>query len=232
MLAALKGILRECRRLGHMSAEACAIACDLKAVRGERLPRGRGLTSGELRGLFEACAADETAAGRRDEAILATLYGAGLRRCELSALDRSDWDAETGALTVRAGKGTKARLTYLSGGAAQAIAAWCAVRGDDAGPLFWPADRLGSVSAGRLSDQGVLRVTHKRGREAAVSAFSPHDLRRSMISDLLDAGADISTAQRLAGHANVNTTQRYDRRGEQAKQRAAGLLSVPFVSAV
>lgn len=79
-----------------------------------------------------------------------------------------------------------------------------------------------------MSEQGVLRALQRRGEQAGVAPFSPHDLRRTFISDLLDAGADIVTVSQLAGHASPSTTSRYDRRGEEAKLRAIDLLNVPY----
>jgi site-specific recombinase XerD len=228
MLAALRGVLREAWRLDLLPAEAYRRAADLPAVRGVRLPRGRALSTGELRALFAACAADPSPAGARDAALLAVLYGAGLRRAESVNLDVGDYEADGGSLTVRRGKGRKARRCYLATGGQAALRGWLAVRCSAPGPLFLPIDKAGCIGWRRLSDQAVLVILRKRARQAVVATFSPHDLRRTFISDLLEQGADVSAVQQLAGHANVATTARYDRRGEQAKRRAAALLHVPY----
>ena len=230
MLASLRGVLREGWRLGRMTAEEYQRAADLPAVRGTTLPRGRALTLGELRALFAAVAEDARPATRaRDAALLAVLYGAGVRRAEAVTLDVADYDPDSGALTIRHGKGNKARMVYATNGARDALAAWLTVRGREPGPLFVPVDKAGRIILRRLTPESVFDRLGALAKRASIPRFSPHDMRRSFISDLLDNGADLAVVQAMAGHANPATTAEYDRRGEHAKKRAAGLLVVPYV---
>ena len=236
MLSALRGVLKAAWRLGQLPTEEYHRAIDLPAVRGENLPRGRALSAGELRALFGVCG-DGRNAGIRDQALLGVLYGCGLRRAEAVALDCADYYKDGKELKIRQGKGNKQRAVYLPPGAATAIERWIWLRGESVGheenePLFLPVLKGKAASGGRivlrrLTDQSVMDILLRRAKQAGLKKTSPHDFRRTFISDLLDAGADIATVQKMAGHSNVSTTARYDRRGEAAKQKAAGLLHVP-----
>lgn len=231
-LAALRGVLREAWRLGYTDAEAYRHAADLPPVRGSSRLQGRALTAGELRALFATCAAAPGAAAARDAALLAVLYGGGLRRGEVVALDLADYDDSSGALRVQQGKGRKPRTAYLTGAGAAALTAWLHSRGTAAGPLFLRVRRGGHMDPHmrRMTDQSVYDIVRRRAAQAGVPRFSPHDVRRTFISDLLDAGADLAAVQRLAGHADSAATARYDRRGAAAERRAATLLHVPYVA--
>jgi site-specific recombinase XerC len=113
MLAALRGVLREAWRLGQMTAEEFQRAADVPVIKAQTLPSGRALSSGEIAGLMGACGRDGSPAGARDAAIVALLYGAGLRRSESVGLDVADFNIETGELVIR-GKGRKDRLGYAT----------------------------------------------------------------------------------------------------------------------
>lgn len=228
-LSALRGVARASWQLGKMSAEDYHRIAAIKNVRGSRLPAGRALTAGEIGALLDTCASDETPAGARDAAVIALLYGAGLRRSEAAALDLNHYDSTVDELKV-IGKGDKERLVPLEAGVTAALDDWLSVRGSDAGPLLCPVRKGGRLELRRMSAQAIYDALLKRATDASIRSLSPHDLRRTFASDLLDVSGDVSAVQKLLGHANVQTTMRYDRRGEVAKRKAINLLHLPYRS--
>ena len=190
-----------------------------------------------------------TEKGQRDAALVALGYGCGLRRDELASLMVGDLDLVQRRVVVR-GKGNKERVVPVPPGAFHALRDYLEVRlsgaASTAGPaaedgpppsplyketaLFVRARRGGRLvaGAGALTGQAVYHVLQTRAVEAGVDSFSPHDLRRTYVGDLLDEGADLAVAQQLAGHASPTTTAGYDRRGERAKEQAASRLDVPY----
>jgi site-specific recombinase XerD len=196
-------------------------------------------------------------AGTRDAAIIGLLYAAGLRRGEVVKLNVRDYDPDTDKL-VLVDKRNKERTVYITNGAAEALNDWLAIRGTGNGPLFVEVNKGGKIlieresmivkptrkingvevpnkkagqiiyRGGAMTSQAIYNMLAKRAEDAGIKNFSPHDLRRTFISHLLDAGADLATVSKMAGHANIQTTARYDRRPEEAKKNTAKLLHVPY----
>ncbi len=152
------------------------------------------------------------ALGRRDHSILEVLYATGCRVTELVNLDLHDVDFETGTALVT-GKGNKQRLVPIGSYALDAIAVWLEDRlvirrpGGDSGALFL------TVRGNRMSRQTIWRIVDKAGRTAGIEKdlLSPHVLRHSCATHMVEGGADLRTVQEMLGHASISTTQVYTR---------------------
>jgi integrase len=217
-LCALRGVLREAARLEPHARAGLLEACELAGLRNAVLPAGRALAASEVQTLW-------LAGKTRQRAILAILYGAGLREEEAVRLEVADFDPTARTLRVD-GKGGKERLVPVPR-FARFVEAWLLERGPEPGPLLCPVTRGGRVVVRRMSERGLAKGVARMVAAAGLAHASPHDLRRTCITALLDAGADLGAVQDFAGHANVQTTRRYDRRGERAKVKAAELLYAP-----
>ncbi len=186
------------------------------ALRGPKRPQKlpRLLAQPDMTALVESPSGE----GRydlRDRAILETLYGAGLRVGELCSLNRQDLRLREGLVRVW-GKGGKERIVPLGRQAAAALSRYLAIwpnwramsnsddEGNEGAPLF--LNRLGK----RLTTRGLSSMLAKRVLQSGIlSSASPHGLRHSFATHLLDGGADLRAIQELLGHASLSTTQRY-----------------------
>jgi len=232
ILSALKGTARAAWQLGVITLEDFEKIRSVKGDTGARLPKGRDIRATELESLLAVCAHDKTAAGRRDAAILAVAAASGARRAELASIRTEDIRRENGLTIIRViGKRDKEREIYLHNGAQDALADWLAVRGDHRGAIFAPIDKSGRIARAGLTTTAMHLILAKRATQAGVSNVSLHDFRRTVTGDLLDKGADIASVASLLGHASVNTTARYDRRGQRARIAASQLVNVPYVAA-
>ena len=204
-LASLRSFFRHGQREGWTNGNPA------KALRNPRRQRKlpHFLSTGELDKLLSAPPANSYL-GLRDRALLEVMYSAGLRVSELVGLNRADLDLTEGIVRVR-GKGRKERLAPLGSFAAKAIEKWLAVRqvsprepeGGDS-PVF--VNRFGR----RLTTRSVARMLEKYLKLTGLDQrTSPHTLRHSFATHLLDSGADVRSVQELLGHKSIVTTQIY-----------------------
>jgi len=160
------------------------------------------ITADELNRLINGPKGDSSLAGLRDRAILELFFSTGLRVSELCALNR-DLDLSRDEFSVR-GKGEKIRVVFLSGDAKDAIKAYEKKRGDVEDALFI------STSNTRLTPRSIERIVKGYAIKAGITRkVTPHVIRHSFATDLLENGADLRSVQALLGHANIATTQVY-----------------------
>jgi integrase/recombinase XerD len=200
--------VRSFHRFLVMEGEARADPAE--GVARPKVPRNlpRPLSVDEVAALVAAPGNDDPVA-LRDRAILETLYGAGLRISELVALDVDDVDLEEGS--VRAvGKGSKERIVPLGRYAVRALEAY---RTRSRPALVGPRTRGAlflNTRGGRLTRQGCTNIIKATARRAGIrKRVTPHMLRHSFATHLLEGGADVRVVQELLGHASLATTQIY-----------------------
>lgn len=222
MLSALRQVLRRCWQAGRIPRDEYLLAVDIKPIPIRDPSPGRALDPREIERLVDAAKRIDGPRGLRDAAIIATLYGAGLRRIEASRARVADYDATAKELRVL-GKGSTYRTVPIIPGWEVDLERWIAhlqaFRPSD-GPLFPRlADLRTAMSPDDIGDV-IAEV-----REAANVPLTPHDLRRSFATHLIDRGVDLGLVKSLMGHKHIQTTTIYDRRGEEAKRRAVALLT-------
>lgn len=212
-LSTLKSVARHAWLLEQIDDKEFHRILSIKALRGTRIAQGRALAAHELKAIFTHLSTDLTMTRVRDAALFALLFGCGLRRGEVVALNIEDLDLDGGTVRVIA-KGDKERIVPLPDQFISLLRQWVFVRGDAAGALFLTVKKGEKLTARRLTANGLHWIVVRRRRECNLEPFSPHDLRRTFGTMLLDKGWDIRSVQLAMGHANIQTTTLYDKRGE------------------
>lgn len=209
-LVAVRALHRFLAEEGHRSGDPAA------DVEVPRVPQGlpKALTEEEVERLLAQVTGDEPSS-RRDRAILEVLYGTGARISELVGLSLGDLDLEAGLVRVY-GKGARERIVPLGRFARAALGAWLEAGGRERlVPERWArrtdADAVFlNQRGGRLSRQGAWGIVRRYGLAAGLGdRLTPHVLRHSCATHMLDHGADIRAVQELLGHASISTTQVY-----------------------
>jgi integrase/recombinase XerD len=201
---AIRGLFRFAVREGHLETDPME---NLKAPRAfKALPRY--LTKVQVEGLLAAPDVSRRL-GIRDRAILEVLYATGLRLSELTGLRRGDVDLELGVVTC-IGKGRKERLVPLGREACRWVERHLQQEGEGPGPAVAPPWLFAGRGGGRLSAAGLWGIVRRHAVGAGVEGvLTPHVLRHSFATHLLENGADLRALQAMLGHADISTTQIY-----------------------
>lgn len=225
-LSALRGVAQTAFNLNCINAETLARVRSVKRVNGDIQRKGRALDKQEIFALIHAAKQHLQPVRRcRDVAIVLTLCGTGLRVGELVKLERRDYD--NGVLIVRQGKGRRYREIHMADIVNKAICAWLKVSANEANStLFGRIQRNGKVISQPLTTTGLTGILAELQQTSGIARFTPHDMRRTFITRLLEQGVDINIVRQLAGHRDISTTIRYDFRNKATQCNASKSISL------
>jgi integrase len=224
MLAGLKGVVSACFDLGLMSAEEMLRIKKLKRVRGDETKKGRALTKSQISRLLDSFQRRSGLMATRDQAVVAVLLATGIRRSEICSVRKSDYNSKNGELVVRSGKGRKARVVFLHMSVRKRLKKWIDIMPLESEWLFVRISRKLECSTEPLQGSDVYTIVRTGSDRAGLGKVGPHDLRRTFVTSLLENGIDVNVVRQLAGHKQLETTARYDKRDVSVRKKATKKL--------
>ena len=221
---AIRGVMNQAWQQSLITQDHLLKIRAVKAGGGTRLSKGRNLRRTLIRELMDVCAADPRPQGLRDAAIIAILYGSGMRKSESVNLELSQINVAERSLQVM-GKGNKELIKFAPAWAFEKLEAWLAFRRahlpegvDDDDFLFNRIRRGNHITRERITKHAIYYIAKQRGKQVGVNIM-PHDFRRSFSTRVIEE-YDVSIAQKLAHHANIATTVSYDMRDDNERRNA------------
>jgi integrase/recombinase XerD len=228
-MIAIRGIIKVAVMMGQADQKEAAHIATIDRLKHPE-HQGTPLSAKQVNQLFTLLERGRCAVAKRNVAVFALLLGTGLRRSELVALLLSDYNRRDHTLLVRNGKGNKSRLLFLPIWCQEHIAVWLRERRLEDGFLLCKTYTSGKVVPDvGMTVSSVYRLIKQKLTAIGVPNVSPHDMRRTFITRLLEQNVDINTVRQMAGHADIRTTTVYDKRDHQFMKQAAQTLS--YISA-
>lgn len=179
--------------------------------------------------LLETCQHDTRPAGLRDASIIALLHSTGMRRAECANLKLTHYDSRQGEISLKETKNKKDRIAYLNQGAIYHLENWLSLRQREGGVIYWRTKKGGDLWYNKgIGGAAIYNIINSRCKEADVEAYTPHDFRRTLISNLLDRQVDISLVSKIVGHSSTAMTAQYDRRDNEKMRQAISKIYTPY----
>jgi len=227
----LRQMLRMCARVGLLTREEAAAACSFSTSGPSDGSRpGRTLTPSEVNRLVASCSEGGSSkqVADRDTALLLVLASTGARRSEVAAIEIENVHLDESRIWLTKTKSGLPRNAWLHPNAVEALATWMGELDRDRRMVFPALSRVGRpLTDVAMSDHQVWKIVRRRAEMAGLAGLTPHDLRRFVVSTLLDTTHDLALVARVVGHTNINTTARYDRRPDSRARAAVETLPLP-----